>query len=277
MKSKILFSLAAAAFVAAISPDASAVCREGLNWWQAEGRNAWAAMWGYITPDKEMELNMQGRYVEFSNGCYQLTSGGTCSIKVPVTMAGTYVPGLMMGDICALPDCYKPDQKIQMGGEYVGIDDVASLESRTVTTLAAEATMENPTTLEQPIASISSASGAQEIYVLEGAEGERIEVTGGHPMVLADGTIRVAKELKEGDTLAGEKGAIIALARIGTYKYDGKVWNIKPESEKKAENIVIAEGFLAGSMRFQEQWAHEKFRLFVRDAVKVDELLSTKK
>lgn len=276
MKSKILFSLAAAAVVAVIAPDASA-CREGLNPWQAQGRNAWASMWGYITPDKEMELNAQGRYVEFSNGCYQLTIGGTCSIKVPINMSGTFVPGLMMGNFCATSDCYTPDQKIQMGGEYVGIEDVANLESRTLTTLAAEATVENPMTLEQPIAAISWASGAQEIYVLEGAEGERIEVTGGHPMVLADGTIRVAKELKEGDTLAGEKGAIIALARIGTYKYDGKVWNIKPESEKKTENIVIAEGFLAGSMRFQDQWAHEKFRLFVRDAVKVDKLLSTKK
>lgn len=276
MKTSILFGMIAATVVAASSTNASAQCRERLWAYEAQGRNAWAAMWGYITPDEEMTLNQQGNYVEFFNGCYRLTTGGSCSTIVPITGGSFFVPGLMTSNFCPrASDCYTPDQQIMMGGEYIGIENAANLGSPTVTTLAENATMENPVTLDQPVASISWAPVTEQIYVLEGDSGERLEVTGGHPMALADGTMRSARDLKEGDTLAGENGAIIGLARMGTYKYEGKVWNLLPKSEKKAENIVFAEGFLAGSMRFQTQWANERYRLFVRDRVNVKDLLAT--
>jgi hypothetical protein len=275
MKRRHLVSILASTIVVAASSTASAACLERIFTSEAQGRNAWAAMWGYITPDQEKSLNSKGQYVEFSNGCYRLTSGVFCNPAVPVSIGGVFMPGLMTSSFCqAYSDCYTPDQEIMFIGEYIGIEDASRRGSLTVTTFSSDATMDHPTTSEQAIASFTSAPLSGEIYVLEGDGGERLEVTGGHPMVLADGTMIPARDLREGEALAGADGATVGLVRISRYAYEGDVWNVEPKSEEKAENIVIAEGFLAGSIRFQAQWAYESYRLFVRDRVDVKELLA---
>lgn len=271
-KMYVAFGLLTALAATLTASSASAGCLERIYPNEIQGRNAWAAMWGYITPDEEMQLNTSGRYIEFSNGCFRTISGAPCSTVVPITAGGAYVPGLMLSSYCNQYDCYTPSQRILVDGAYMGIEDAATAQSKTITTLTPGSTLEEPILGEQSVSAFSWAPVSEDIYVLEGDGGERLEVTGGHPMVLSDGTLSPANELREGDTLAAPDGGMIRLVRVNTYAYEGKVWNVSPRSEEKTANVVVAEGYLAGSLKLQNQAAYESFRLSVRDHVDTKKL-----
>lgn len=250
---------------------ADAACRESLSWSEMQGRNAWAEKWGYLLPGEASQLSDMGIYIEFVTGCYR--SYTSCSPLVPVTSAGSYVSGLVTSEYCAA-DCYTPAQELLFEGKYVGIEEAARAERASVTTLAAGSTRDEPLFAEQSVRTFTSSPVVGVIFVLEGEDGERLEVTGPHPVVRADGTIVEARTLKAGDELASADGKPVRLARVGTYTYEGAVWNVVLASLEKADNIVVAEGILAGSMLFNNARAYDKFRLSLRDKVDAAEILA---
>jgi hypothetical protein len=229
---------------------------------QAVGRNAWANKCGYISENMENLANMEGLYLVFTTGSY----GG--SPNIPVVESANCIDGLQPLGLC-MKGCYTPEQELLFDGEPLSIEKAYYLEAPSVTALTADATVGDLEFGEQPIHAFTAGETDESIFVLEGDGGQVLRVTEKHPMVLDDGTVVPARSLSPGDVLYGADGEPIELVSVKVVPYEGYVWNVEPRSEVKAENILVAEGYLTGSVRFQNEWADEVYRLLRRNDVKL--------
>ncbi|WP_205519457.1 Hint domain-containing protein [Pyxidicoccus caerfyrddinensis] len=240
----------------------------------AKGRNAWSRKCGYITPQREQYLNGETEYQVYVNGCNtypNVPAGSTCTFYVPVTEADACIGGLTKLGTC-VAGCFTPSQHLDFNGRLLTVPDAYESGVSTVTALTAGSQLDAIDFSQQPIRSYVAGDTQEDIFVLKSADGRRIEVTAEHPMLTGDGVMVKAKTLKVGDTLLGSDGKVLPLSSVTVFNYKGKVWNVRPESHDKTENVMSAEGFLTGSVRFQNEWAADDYRLSVRDALDVSGL-----
>jgi hypothetical protein len=125
---------------------------------------------------------------------------------------------------------------------------------------------------EQPIRTYVAGETTEDIFILKDKKGDTLHVTSEHPLVLEDGTIVKARTLKKGDRIVKANGKSVKLDSVSTRSFTGTVWNVQPASHNKTENILAAQGFLTGSVRFQNEWADDVFRLSLRDELDVSNL-----
>lgn len=243
----------------------------------AERSNAWGVFCSKLTAAEAAELNKEHKYAIYTgdNGRFLITTPpqyfGPTPTPPAVNTACNVYPFLDANfikrvGVCSA-GCYTPDQELQFDGQYMSIERAFARDAKTVTAMSALSTELQPQFAEQSIKSFVTGETKETIYTLQGEGGEQLTVTGEHPMVTGDGYLVAARDLKEGDALLGADGHLIVLGRISTRPYSGWVFNVKPQSEKKIENIVVAQGYLTGSNRFQNEWANEAFRLQQRDSL----------
>lgn len=230
---------------------------------QAQGRNAWAKKCGYLTQQQHDMANTMDMYLVFTTGKY----GG--NPNVPVESTKPCIGGLTPLGLC-VKGCYTPDQSLEFSGQSMGIEAAYhDAKVDTVTALTEEATLSNLEYAEQSIQAFVAGETEEAIFVLRGANGATLQVTSEHPMVLSDGSMVVAADLVVGDELLDRDGEPVELVSIGIRRYSGTVWNVQPESKHKQENILVAQGFLTGSVRFQNEWADELWRLMRRQNIEL--------
>lgn len=237
----------------------------------ARGRNAWARKCGLITATREAYLNTENEYQVFTNGCFAypaVPAGSTCSFFVPAEESAACISGLNKLGTC-VAGCTTPSQKVAFGGRMLPVPEAYASGLTTVTSLSPDSEPGFLRYGEQAIRSYVAGDTQEDIFTLETQEGRRLEVTAEHPMVLEDGTMVKARTLKAGDTLLGADGVKLHLNRVTVFNFKGQVWNVRPESKVKLENVMNAEGFLTGSVRFQNEWAQDDYRLSLRDDVDV--------
>lgn len=169
-------------------------------------------------------------------------------------------------------ECYTPTQKLLFNSNYKSIADAYAADTSTITTLSDSATMLSVGTGEQPVEEFTTKGFDGDVFTLTTDYGHKVEVTGNHPMVRFDGSIAQAGELKIGDSLLTSAGDIASLASITTRHYVGPVWNVNPASNKKKENILVADGLLTGSLKFQNQWKEDAASLLRADSFDVSGL-----
>ncbi|QRK13481.1 hypothetical protein JQX13_06105 [Archangium violaceum] len=240
----------------------------------ARGRNAWARKCGLITAAREAYLNEANEYQVFTNGCYaypNVPAGSTCSFHVPASEAQACLTGLIKLGTC-VAGCFTPSQHVDFGGRDVTVPEAYASGLTQVTALTADARLDALSFGNQPIRSYVAGDTQEDIFLLQSSDGRRIEVTSTHPMLLADGTMVKAHALKEGDRLLGSDGSKLELSSVSVFSFKGKVWNVRPASQNKTENVMSAEGFLTGSVRYQNEWASDDYRLSIREEVDVSGL-----
>lgn len=170
-------------------------------------------------------------------------------------------------------ECYTPRQKLLFNGSYQSLEDAYASDAATVTTLSDGATSIAMGTGEQPVEEFTSKGFDGDVFTLMTDGGQRVEVTGNHPMVKHDGSVVQAGNLAVGDNLLMSTGEIASVAGISTRHYSGPVWNINPTSKKKQENILVTTGgLLTGSLKFQNQWKEDASRLLRADSFDVSGL-----
>ena len=54
-----------------------------------------------------------------------------------------------------------------------------------------------------------------------------------------------------GDELVRADGSLDPIVKIDRTIHEGKVYNLRPVSEDHVSNVLVAQGFLVGSSRFQ--------------------------
>lgn len=152
--------------------------------------------------------------------------------------------------------CYTPDQNLRFSTGDVNILDAFNAQRDDLMTLASDATLENPHTQVSRVYSYTREirDVEQPIYKVTTASGGSLSITSEHPVLVTnghDGRLVKAEKLHKGDELLKADGTPDPVVQIEKTTYFGKVYNIKPTSTELVSNILIAQGYLVGSARFQ--------------------------
>jgi len=149
--------------------------------------------------------------------------------------------------------CYTPDQNLRFATGDVNIVDAMKTKRDDLVTLAPDATLDQLATQTSQVFSYTTEIRDAEhvIYKLTTASGGSLSVTNEHPLVISSGQLVQAQKLHPGDELLKADGTIDPITQVEKTTYVGKVYNIKPMSREPVANILIAQGYLVGSARFQ--------------------------
>jgi len=149
--------------------------------------------------------------------------------------------------------CYTPDQRLRFSGGDVAIVDAMTARRDDLITLSPDATLNNLTTQTSKVYSYTTEirDAEQDIYKVTTASGGSLSVTNAHPIITSEGRLVKAEQLVEGDALLKANGSPDRIIRVEKTRFFGKVYNIKPMSREPVANILIAQGYLVGSARFQ--------------------------
>ncbi|ADO72737.1 hypothetical protein [Stigmatella aurantiaca] len=149
--------------------------------------------------------------------------------------------------------CYTPEQKIRFPeGDVAIVEAVAGMKKNVVTltpdsSLDAIALQTNKTysytaefrDTEHPIVNLLMASGG------------KLTVTKEHPLINSEGRLVTAQTVKVGDELVKVDGSFDPIVRVEHTTHFGKVYNLRPDTDDRVSNILVAEGYLVGSSLFQ--------------------------
>ncbi|MFK7824252.1 MAG: Hint domain-containing protein [Oligoflexales bacterium] len=217
------------------------------------GRNAWARKCGYVTKELENAANIASHYWSFA------------SIKAPFSESTPCQSGLATAGMCP-KGCFTGSQKIRFGGFYTPMKQAVDRGLQAYTSLS------QGSLLEQEVELLDFVVGdtKEDILIIETKTGRKLEVTMGHPMVLENGDVVPAKTLTVGKSLLDEDLLGDKIESLETFSFTGKVYNIMSNSSIKEENLVFSEGLITGSIRFQNEWADEQFKLLTRTVLNVD-------
>ncbi|WNG58478.1 cell surface protein [Archangium gephyra] len=149
--------------------------------------------------------------------------------------------------------CYAPDQKLRFKGGDTNIVEAMKDHRDDLVTLSPDATLDNITTRVSTVYSYTSEvrDAEHRIHEMHTASGGMLRVTGEHPVITREGRLVKAELLKVGDELLKADGSPDSIVAISHTTHIGKVYNIKPTPRDQISNILVAQGFLVGSARFQ--------------------------
>ena len=153
--------------------------------------------------------------------------------------------------------CYTPDQNVRFATGDVNIADAFNAVRNDVITLSPDATLDNLSTQVSGVFSYTHESRnniTQPIYTVTTASGGSLSVTNQHPVLVASsgsGRLLMAERLREGDDLLKADGTLDPIVQIVKTNHTGQVYNLAPTATEHVSNILIAQGFLVGSSRFQ--------------------------
>jgi hypothetical protein len=149
--------------------------------------------------------------------------------------------------------CYTPDQSLRFSDGDVNIVEAMKAKRDDVVTLTPDATLDGLSLQTSRVYSYTTEIRDAEnvIYNLTTASGGSLRVTNEHPIITSEGRIVKAEKLIIGDELLKADGTPDMITEIEKTVHFGKVYNIKPASTVPVANILIAQGYLVGSARFQ--------------------------
>jgi hypothetical protein len=179
-----------------------------------------------------------------TNDC-NLYSSATGTVS---TMSTTYY----VNGYCEA-SCYTPDQKVLFEGGYVSILDALNARREDLITLSDDATLDNVKTKKNSTYgyTVETRDTKHPIYVITTASGGELRVTNQHPVINGEGRMVQAQTLKVGHELVKADGSRDTIVSIEKTEHFGKVYNVRPVSEGLVSNVLVAQGYLVGSSRFQ--------------------------
>lgn len=165
--------------------------------------------------------------------------------------------------------CYTPDQKLTFVGGRHGIKKALDKSRMDLVTLSPDSTLRNIVLMKNKVQSYMGdvASAQQTVLAFKMQSGGELHVTEEHPLVTADGFIKQAETLKVGESLITDKGVFDPIVSIEREEYYGKVYNVKPMTRDNVSNIVVAQGYLNGSSRYQNEDLEDLNRMVLRDTI----------
>ena len=165
--------------------------------------------------------------------------------------------------------CYAPDQNLLFSDGEANIVEAMESGREDLMTLSPDATLDNLSLRKNTVYSYTSETrdGEHVIYEISTAMGGKLRVTNEHPVITSEGRLVKAESLKEGDELLKADGTPDRIVSVEKTTHFGKVYNIKPVSRDPVSNILVAQGFLVGSARFQNDDVEYMNRVLLYRAV----------
>lgn len=244
------------------------------------GRNDWAKKCNYIT-NRTWDFNVNDDFGKrrgrpFYPSFYK-PSNFDDWFKAPTV--ATAKCGRGAGDqytavLTCLASCYTPDQKLLFSEGELTIYDAFSRRVQKIVTLDDAASLNHLfyTTRDVDAYSESIRDVLHKILVIKTKNGGQLKVTPNHPLLVSTGHMRNAEDLNVGDALIAQDGSFDPVASIDNVEFFGKVYNVRPDSTSDKGvslngQIVVAQGFLSGSMYYQNTGAYHANRLVLRDSL----------
>jgi hypothetical protein len=152
--------------------------------------------------------------------------------------------------------CYTADQNVRFSTGDVSIGEAFDAIRDDVVTLSPNASLDHPATQVSRVFSYTrdARDGTQMIWTVKTASGGTLRVTNSHPVLVSrggSGRMVMAEKLHEGDDLVKADGTLDPIVEIEASEHFGRAYNLAPTSSDLVSNILVAQGFLVGSSRFQ--------------------------
>lgn len=149
--------------------------------------------------------------------------------------------------------CYTPEQEVLFSDGYAPILDAVKARRDDLMTLTGDSTLDGlKLKKSQTFSYTAETRDAQHtVFVIDTKSGGRLRVTDEHPVINGEGRMVQAKTLKVGDELVQRDGTPDPIVGVEKTTYFGKVYNLAPVSTDLVSNVLVAQGFLVGSSRFQ--------------------------
>jgi hypothetical protein len=152
--------------------------------------------------------------------------------------------------------CYERDQEVLFEDGPISIGSEAAKNQSFVATLTKNSTIENPILQMTPLEQIVSDRKPVNQDILEiktdtPGKYSVLKVTTNHPLVVSEGYMKRAEDIKPGDRLVRYDGSLATVLDIRSKQIFDKVYNVMVASGNARENVVIGQGYLNGSIYFQ--------------------------
>ncbi|KAF7764334.1 hypothetical protein PCIT_b0306 [Pseudoalteromonas citrea] len=274
----VLTSIAAQAQVVGVNKRCET---DSLNVSQATGRNNWAKACGVISPrthdfyvtDDYGRPRARPIYPTFIKG-WDHTQGW---IAPTTANASCNVPAGYFPNVTCQASCYTPDQKLLFAEGELAIFDAFTRKVSKIVTLDDDASLDNITYTVRDLKAYSESlvEVVHDILVVKTKSGGSLKVTPNHPLLLSTGQMRNAEDIQIGDSLIAESGEFDEITAIEEIEFFGKVYNVEPNSNGEHEvilngQIVVAQGFLSGSMYYQNTGFNHVNKYLLRDTLPDD-------
>lgn len=229
----------------------------------ANRRHRWALRCGHISQvqlDAHRVLAGDEMFISFSNG--SKGSYAPFDENAPCGAPGSW----KLLTLCPY-GCFGADERILFGEEWLTIPEALAQGIEWVSSLSKKSSVFKPVVkTDTNILTYTGGYEKHDLITFHLSSGMRLSVTKNHPMVADTGEIVRADRVQLGDRLLTVSGPalISAIQRAQTAE---KVWNISPVSEGALDNVLIAEGFITGSLRFQNEWADHASRTLIKDTL----------
>lgn len=162
--------------------------------------------------------------------------------------------------------CYTPDQAILFSQGFISIADAKNKLRDDLMTVSKDSSLDNLNFSLSQLDSytVDPIAKKQKILVIQTQDGGELKITLNHPMLDSEGVMRSANSLSVGEKLVKMDGSLDRITSIKEIDYIGKVFNVHPTSADPSENIVVAQGYLSGSVYFQNEGIKEINRMALR-------------
>jgi hypothetical protein len=190
----------------------------------------------------------------FPNPNYSLLDCNLYTDAAGTNRADTSVTGFFVNGYC-VPACYTPDQQIRFASGDEPILSALDARRTGVTTLTPDSTLERFQLTTDGVSSYARDlhDSPQIVFDIRTRSGGQLRVTDKHPVLVGDGRIVEARTLKPGTRLIKADGSRDPIVSVTQTSYVGKVYNLAPTATNRVANILIAQGFLVGSSRYQNE------------------------
>lgn len=230
----------------------------GINSEHQRGRHAWAIKCGYIAAKEAKgaeEMDMVWSFIDQVGH----------EVAAPWVESAPCYPFRKFA-MCPL-GCFSSTQRVLFGSQWLTMEEAASQQTAYFTSLAQNSSPLKPAfARRQRIAYFTAGEEEQPLRTFSLADGKSTTVTQRHPMIDASGVIIAANDVKLGTALMTVDGPSEVIT-ITTATEPRKVWHLRPESDEPLSNVVIAEGIMTGSQRFQSSWADAAYRNILRESL----------
>jgi len=180
---------------------------------------------------------------------------------------------IIQDGICE-PGCYTPDQRVLFADGPVEIGLAQKRGLTDLMTLSPQSAFGRIELIKNQVLyyTLDQKAAQQKILTFRMASGGHLSVTLEHPLVTSVGSLKKARELQIGEHLIKQDGNQDEIVEVEEQQWTGRAYNLKPITTDLTSNILVAQGYLNGSGRFQSEYVEELNRVILRQNVP-DELI----
>ncbi len=256
-------------------PDAAGMTRPGTHYLTDQS----VTDYNTASSDPGAAVNKQHlfpTYFDFvGGGLFDIPATSLTSLAVPTATppaspaACLTLPTSAINVGLCVAGCYVEGTQLQFADGPMAIKTAAEALRGDLVTLSPDATLDNLSLTTNKVERYTTdvTESVQTIYTLTMASGGQLKVTNEHPLLDGTGVIRQAHALKVGDNLVRANGKQDPITSIAVNKIFGKVYNVRPVTTDYVSNIVVAGGYLNGSLRYQNEFLDTVNALILRRAL----------